>query len=198
MTKENSPIRTARKSKNLTLEEVAGKIGVTATTVSRWEREPRRVTVPVLENLAKVLEMDAKELLADVRGLNNNRGTNTVMVHGLTKSDHSNPFNAGYLQTLTNKPADQLAIVTVQGDAMEPTLKDGDQALIDLTHQTLDRAGLFVFQEGNAAGIRRVLPELGRGRVQIKPENPNYGDPEFVDPDAVKALGRVIWIGKKT
>ena len=189
-------IRSIRQAKGLTLKQVAKLLGTTAATVSRWEREPQRVTVPVLHNLAGVLNVSPQELLDSVRGRHNLKGSEVVMIRGLTPG-HSNPFDAEYIRSISKRQPDDLAIVTVEGDAMEPALRGGDQALVDLRHTQLDRAGMFVFQQGEFAGIRRVLPQLGTTKALVKPENPSYGDGQLVDVNQVRALGRVIWVGKK-
>lgn len=93
-------IRDVRQDKGLTLSDVAKRLDTTPATVSRWEREPNRVTVPVLSNLARVLDVDPSELLSGVRQRQTKAlGGGIVMIRHLTYANAhpsaSNPFDAG-------------------------------------------------------------------------------------------------------
>ena len=52
MQEAQTGIRRVRIEKGMTQDDIARRMECAAATVSRWEREPGRVTVPVLRNLA--------------------------------------------------------------------------------------------------------------------------------------------------
>lgn len=57
-------IKARREQLGLTLDDVAQRIGVTKGTVSRYENGViARLKVPVLESIARVLDMEPKELI---------------------------------------------------------------------------------------------------------------------------------------
>lgn len=194
---ENTSIRAIRQAKGLTLDQVAKRLGTTAATVSRWEREPQRVTVPILYNLAGVLQVSPQELLNRVAPPGLRSKGEVVMVKGLHQAEKNNPFDADYIGGVTERDAEELAIMIVEGDAMEPTLRDGDQALVDLTHTEIDRAGMFVFQHGEKAAVRRAIPQVGTAQAIVKADNPAYGAGSLVEVASVTAIGRVVWVGRK-
>lgn len=197
----NTNIRHIRESRGLTLREVAQRLETSAATVSRWEREPQRVTVPVLNNLARVLDVDPAALLEQLRTPDRPAGNGElVMVRRLRVANNSgadNPFDANYISRLTGTAASSLAILTVQSDAMAPTVNIGDQALIDLTKTALDIPGVYAIKQGNLAHLRRINVILGSDHVRVTCDNPAYGDPLDVHPDKLEVCGRVIWLGKK-
>lgn len=195
-------IRTIREAKGLTLRDVAKRLDTTAATISRWEREPQRVTVPVLKNLARVLDVDVTAFLNDVRHPHrpHENSGQVVMVKRLevlNNTGEDNPFDAGYISRLTRTPASQLAILNVASDAMAPYISMGDQALIDLTITKPDIPGIYAVKLGDIAHLRRIHLLVGSGRIRVSVDNPAYGSAEDVDPATVEICGRVIWVGRK-
>lgn len=199
---ESTNIRQIREARGLTLREVAAKLDTTPATISRWEREPQRVTVPILRNLARVLDTDPAELLTrltqrDTAGHRpgGNRNVNELDVMNYT--GEANPFDAGYISRLTGTPADQLAIITATSDAMAPLIQAGDQALVDMGQHSADLPGVYAIKVGNVAHLRRINRLVANGLLRVSVDNPAYGSPEEVAQDAMQIVGRVIWIGKK-
>lgn len=194
-------IRDVRQDKGLTLADVAKRLDTTPATVSRWEREPNRVTVPVLSNLARVLDVDPSELLSGVRQRQTKALGGIVMIRHLTYANAhpsaSNPFDAGYIAELTDTHPDDLAIITVHGDAMHPTLSSGDQCLVDLTITAANSAGMYAIRHGDYAAVVRLTPVIGTSRVRIIEDNPAYSNSTELPANELQIVGRVIWIGKR-
>jgi phage repressor protein C with HTH and peptisase S24 domain len=105
-------------------------------------------------------------------------------------------FRSLWLRTLTATPFSQLAVVQMSGDSMEPTLNNGDQALVDTAHVNLRREGLYVLRLDDTLMIRRVTMHPATKRVTIASDNARYKPYEDLDPEALEALGRVIWVGR--
>ena len=195
-------IRSIREARGLTLRDVAQQLDTTPATISRWEREPQRVTVPVLKNLARVLDVDPAELLHDIRHphrpkTNDNGVVMVKRLEVLNNTGEDNPFDAGYISRLTRTPASELAILTVASDAMAPLIQLGDQALIDMTIRQPDIPGIYALKIGDMAHLRRVHILVGSGRIRVGVDNPAYGEPEDLQPSDAHICGRVIWVGRK-
>jgi phage repressor protein C with HTH and peptisase S24 domain len=105
-------------------------------------------------------------------------------------------FRTLWLKNLTATPFSQLAVVQMSGDAMEPTLTNGDQALVDTAQANLKREGIYVLRLDDTMMIRRVTMHPATKRVTITSDNARYKPYEDLDPEALEALGRVIWIGR--
>ncbi len=104
-------------------------------------------------------------------------------------------FRSEWLRNLTRTPFSQLAVVQMSGDSMEPTLANGDHALVDTAQLNLRREGVYALQLDDTMLIRRVTTHPTTKRVSITSDNGRYQTFEDLDPDALQALGRVIWIG---
>jgi phage repressor protein C with HTH and peptisase S24 domain len=105
-------------------------------------------------------------------------------------------FRSLWLRNLTATPFSQLVVVQMSGDSMEPTLNNGDQALVDTAQVNLRREGLYVLRLDNTLMIRRVTMHPATKRVTISCDNQRYKPYEDLDPDALEALGRLIWLGR--
>lgn len=107
-------------------------------------------------------------------------------------------FRMQWLRSVTAAPLDELTIIPVDGDSMEPTLRTGDHALVDLTQRRPSRKdGLYVIRTDGGLQVKRVSAHPTSGRLVIGSDNPAYESYADVDPAAVEILGRVIWIGRR-
>jgi hypothetical protein len=84
-----------------------------------------------------------------------------------------------------------LSIIEVEGDSMEPTLRDGDEILVDRTPRPV-RAGIHVVRVDDALLVKRL--ERAGDRLRLISDNQAY--PPIERPAAdVEVLGRVVWKG---
>ena len=98
-------------------------------------------------------------------------------------------FSAGWLRAQGLDPA-MLSAIAVAGDSMEPTLRDGDEILVDRRPRPL-RAGVNVVRLGDALLVKRLDP--GRpGRIMLISDNAAYAPLECAH-DEVEVVGRVVW-----
>lgn len=104
-------------------------------------------------------------------------------------------FRTLWLKALTATPASQLAVVQMSGDAMEPTIANGDQVLVDTAQANLRREGIYVLRLDDTMLVRRVTMHPATRKVTIASDNVRYKPYEDLDPEALEALGRVVWIG---
>lgn len=106
-------------------------------------------------------------------------------------------FPPGYLRHITSAPVHQLAIVTVKGDSMSPTLREGDVVMIDTTKRNLGYDGLFVLRMDGALHVKRVNRGGRSGMVRILSDNRDSYPPTERALDEVEAVGKVLWYGRK-
>lgn len=100
-------------------------------------------------------------------------------------------FNHRWLKGQGLEPA-MLSVIEVEGDSMEPTLRDGDEILVDRTPRPL-RAGIHVIRLDDVLLVKRLESGPG-GTVRIISDNPAY--PRLERPlNEVELVGRVVWKG---
>ncbi len=102
-------------------------------------------------------------------------------------------FDEHWLRTISRKP-DSLSVVVVEGDAMHPTLKSGDEVLIQryVTHEQL-RDGIYAVRADAGLLLRRIAIEPRRNRISVITDNALYPNLENVPKRTIQIVGRVIW-----
>jgi SOS-response transcriptional repressor LexA len=100
-------------------------------------------------------------------------------------------FSARWLRQQGLEPA-MLSVIEVEGDSMEPTLRDGDEILVDGTPRPL-RAGLHVLRLDDVLLVKRLEPGPA-GMLRVISDNPAYARIERPLSEAT-IVGRVVWKG---
>lgn len=87
----------------------------------------------------------------------------------------------------------ELCVITVTGDAMEPTLQPGQRVLVDIGDRKPSPAGIFAVWDGVGLVIKRVqmLPHSGPPRVWLTSDNATY-QPYECALEEVAIRGRII------
>ena len=106
-------------------------------------------------------------------------------------------FRNDWLRSVTSAMPDDLAVITVHGDSMYPTLADGDTILVDLSQRAAGRDGIYIVRFGEFVLVKRLLIDPVRREVTISCDNENYPRLAPVDPIDVDVAGRVIWVGRR-
>lgn len=107
-------------------------------------------------------------------------------------------FRWEWLHRVTQAPTEQLAVIQVAGDSMEPTLHHGDHVLIDRTVTRWTRDGLYVIRYAISEElmVKRLLWVPSNRTFSIRSDNPAYGNTDGVGPDDLSIIGRVLWLGR--
>ena len=95
------------------------------------------------------------------------------------------------------RPED-LRMITVEGDSMEPLVSGGDQILIDISKTSPVPPGIFVIWDGMGLVAKRIehVPQSDPPKVTLKSANPEYDSYERL-ADEVRIVGRAVWVGRK-
>lgn len=107
-------------------------------------------------------------------------------------------FPKNYLRSLTRANPLDLAIISVKGDSMLPTLADDDVVMLDTSKRDLSYDGLFVIRDnGNALLVKRIGRASKPGCITIISDNRGlYSSVEKALSD-IEVIGKVIWSGGK-
>ncbi len=91
------------------------------------------------------------------------------------------------------KPLDRVKIITGRGDSNAPMINHGDIVFVDTRTSYFDGDGFYVFNWNGRALIKRLVPNLRTGRLQIVSGNPAIPS-EDIEPGEIDQLhiaGRV-------
>lgn len=106
-------------------------------------------------------------------------------------------FDERWLGKLTRAKSASLSIIHVHGESMEPTLRDGDEVLVDASDQGARlRDGIYVLRIDDALVVKRVTMQPGGRHMTISSDNTSYPSWTDVDRATVQVVGRVIWFGR--
>lgn len=205
------------------MRELARRIGKPVTTYNHYENPQKfkddYLPMALAQEIAKALDSEgfADQVLAlsgvaaPTRVENGDTAPNDkalVSVYDVTASagpgavneyepqTHSLAFPPDYLKKLTSSPPSKLAIISVKGDSMEPTLLGGDIVLLDTSKTHLGYDGLFVLRMDDVLHVKRVGRSAKSGHITIISDNPSQSDFEK-EIGAVTAVGKVLWYGRK-
>ena len=195
-------LRTARKQKRLTQLQVADHLGITRSAYSHYETGFRDPDTDTLIRLASLYEVPVEYLLG-IYDQTAKTLINRIPVLGTVPAGIPIEAIENIEEYIDIYPRfvkhGELFALRVQGDSMEPDLRNGDIVVIEKQ----------VFVENGDIAVVRVNSEdatLKRVKLTAKglmliPSNPAY-DPVFFDSDQVATLpvtiiGKVIEIRRR-
>lgn len=100
-------------------------------------------------------------------------------------------FSRRWLRSMGLQP-ERLSTIVVVGDSMEPTLRGGDEILVDRMLRPV-RDGIHVVRFGDSILVKRI--DTSRpGTIVLLSDNPAYPPLECAASE-VEVIGRVVWKG---
>lgn len=106
-------------------------------------------------------------------------------------------FRRDWLQSITSAGDQDLFVLYVDGDSMEPTIHHGDTVLVDRTQRNPRRDGIYVLVWDNLLNVKRVSSDPRRKSLTITSDNKNYAAWKNIKAPEIEVVGRVIWIGRR-
>ena len=93
---------------------------------------------------------------------------------------------------------ENLRMITVDGDSMDPLFSSGDRILIDVSRQVPVPPGIFVIWDGMGLVTKRLehVPHSEPARVVITSANPEYASYERL-VDEIRIVGRAVWFSRR-
>lgn len=106
-------------------------------------------------------------------------------------------FSKDHLKRITGKSnADGLFMVYVEGDSMEPTIKNGDLIMVDTTKKIVTN-GIYALSHMDMVYVKRLNRQIDH--IDVISDNPKYDKmtmrPEDVDKYHIN--GTVVWVGAR-
>ena len=91
-----------------------------------------------------------------------------------------------------------LVAITLVGDSMAPTIRDGALCLVDTGEDHVKADGVYILQLDGHLIAKRLQPDFSGG-VFIRSDNPAYREQHLTAEVAasLRVVGRAIWAGAK-
>ena len=107
-------------------------------------------------------------------------------------------FDGALLRDLGARRPAALSLIRVTGDSMEPTLRDGDDILVDRDATAVRSGAIYVLRVDDMLVVKRLIGEAGdRLPFVIRSDNAAYPEIIAEDPGSVQVIGRVLWCGRR-
>lgn len=206
----NITVKKLRESRNMSMEELANKAGISKGIIGEIERDKTKSTLKTLDKIAKALELTTEE---------KNRLDNAFMGRKILPISNTRPLTEddfiempvrakasagnGYInfeETLYTKLirrgsfCQDCYLIEVAGNSMEPLIADGAFVIVD-PHQTEYIANkIYVVKIGEETFVKRILIKEEAQVMILKSINPDYDDVYIAGKELenVKLLGRAI------
>lgn len=202
-------LKEQRLSLGLTMKQVAEAVGVSESTISRWESGAiANMTREKIVLLSKALHISP----ADIMGWTERKEDNFVILDnykyyevprfdsiaaGFGVIADSSPVGSDLLPFRTESEAKETMTIKVSGDSMFPKIEDGD--VIVVRKQTSVDSGTVaaVLIDGEDGVVKKVT--YGDDWIILHSFNPEYMDREFrgADVQRIRVLGRVMKVIKE-
>lgn len=152
-------IKTRRKELNITLEEIGDYVGVSKTTVQRWESgNISNMRRDRIKKLSEILQIDAEQLL----GIEMQQETRFTKIPVLGKVAAGVPVSAqedvlGY-EDVPNEWVEncKMFALKIKGDSMEPRIAEGDIVIVR-EQKTVENGEIAIVIIGDEAVCKKVV-----------------------------------------
>lgn len=105
-------------------------------------------------------------------------------------------FRTAWIRDHLGTSPQNLRMLYISGDSMEPTLCHNDIILVDTTKQTPSPPGIFVLFDGMGLIAKRLEYVAHQKRLRIISDNPQYSTYERSIAEAI-IVGRVVWFARE-
>lgn len=184
-------LKKARLKANMTMDELALKMGVSKSAVFKWEHDTSKIRMEHIPNLARATRMSVAELLGldevDDRVLLPVINTISAGTSILAQDDV-----ISYEPVLREMlPEGENFYLKVQGDSMSPVIPSGSLLLMR-KQDTLENGeiGAIIVNGDSEATLKRFRKQ--GDKIYLFPENPNYEPIILTEKDDFRVVAKAI------
>ena len=108
-------------------------------------------------------------------------------------------FKKDWLESDLSVDVGDLALITVDGDSMEPTLFHGDLILLDLRENRVSKDGIYVVRFDGVLMAKR-LQRVHNSTLHVISDNQSYRSfsVQHEEMNQLQIVGKVVWFGRRT
>ena len=195
------------------LQRLAEKTEIVFTYIDKIEKGTRPINKDNLEKFIKVYQLYKKQfekayldeiMPESLKGSTFNmeeQKVNTVILPVYGKASAGNGYinleqEIYYFPIKKGDFSDRSFLVEISGNSMEPTLEDGDYALVDPDNIDYVKNKIYVVTYNDESFIKRMVMDAKSKIVMLKSDNPEYEDILITKDMQVylKIEGRVVQV----
>lgn len=94
-------------------------------------------------------------------------------------------------KSITSGNPDNIKMLRVQGDSMQPTINEGDFVWVDVSNNFASSDGIYLIRMSTGLAVKRL--QAGLNDITIKSDNTSYSD-ITADVGKVQIIGKVVHI----
>lgn len=202
--KSKSGLQDNEAGKNMPGGQMIGALvraGVNANWLLTGEGEMLLANVPYATHETTVLPAEGARVGYVALPLYNN--IHAAAGHGAVvdqeRPDDALMFQESWIRFELGARPDDLCLIRVSGDSMEPTLRAGDVILVNRQACKPDREGIYILRIGDMLLVKR-LQAIPGGKVKVTSDNQAFDAWTISLDDAggdVIIVGRVVWSGRR-
>ncbi|MDO8414172.1 MAG: helix-turn-helix transcriptional regulator [Gallionellaceae bacterium] len=219
-------LRLAREQLGLGQAEAASKFGIPISTYRKYESGPSEPGADAVAGISRaginanwLLTGEGKMLLTEVSSARAEYQVDPTLdndyvsiplydVHAaagggaLVDAEHVVDvlhFKQEWIRAELRASPDDLYLIHVDGESMEPTLRPGDIILVDKRDHSQARDGIYVLRMNGTLLVKR-LQRLPGGVIKVTSDNAAYSPFEINASnadDGFAIIGRVVWSGRR-
>lgn len=209
-------IKEAREARGVSVKELAHAVGLGASTLYDLERGDQESTTKLgaiadyldvrhqwLEKGVGPRDVDPKEAVSRapnpelfefvdrVRGPHLSAGSGEV-IWDFEEIDRSHAFQADWLKSQGWNPR-RLKLFDIRGRSMEPTLNDGDTAMVNLAAREVQSGTVYALITDE--GLRAKRLHKRNGVIWMHSDNPDQlkYPPEPITDQNAAVIGEIVW-----
>lgn len=90
-----------------------------------------------------------------------------------------------------------LAVIVIEADNMEPTIRAGGFVIIDLAVDHVGSDGIYALSVGQCIAFRRCQHDAGTRLLNLSSDAAGYPGVERIDPKSISVIGRAVWAAQR-
>lgn len=94
-------------------------------------------------------------------------------------------------KSITSSNPNNIKMLRVQGDSMQPTINEGDWVWVDISNNYVSSDGIYLLRMATGLAVKRL--QSGLSNIVIKSDNSSYSD-ITAEVGEVNIIGKVVYI----
>ena len=94
-------------------------------------------------------------------------------------------------KSITSSNPNNIKMLRVQGDSMQPTINEGDWVWVDVSNNYVSSDGIYLLRMATGLAVKRL--QSGLSNIVIKSDNSSYSD-ITAEVGEVNIIGKVVYI----